>query len=151
MEPFLLGIGMTKVYQETLTLRTKGRSLHGVTQEINAVVQESGVRCGTCVIFVQHTSASLLVQENADPDVLVDLERFFDRLVPDGNRADYVHSAEGPDDMPAHIRSALTQTSLTIPVTQGRLALGTWQGIFLWEHRSRSHSRNLLVHVSGIL
>lgn len=118
------------------------------TNQVQAAVQASGVQTGLCTLFVRHTSASLIIQENADPDVLADLETFLAKLVPEGSF--YRHSAEGPDDMPAHIRSVLTQTSLQIPVMNGRLALGTWQGIYLWEHRHRGHQRDVVVHISGV-
>ena len=111
------------------------------------MVRASGVTTGLCTVFLRHTSASLIIQENADPDVLVDLETFLARLVPEGNH--YVHSTEGPDDMPAHIRTVLTHTSETIPVVRGRLGLGTWQGIYLWEHRARGSAREVIVHVTG--
>ena len=134
-------------YQQLLKVPTTGKSLCKITSKVQAIVAESGLETGLCTLFVCHTSASLLIQENADPDVLKDLETFFKRLVPEGN--DYRHSTEGPDDMPAHIRSALTHTSEQIPVTQGRLALGTWQGIYLWEHRQQGSTRNVMVHLAG--
>jgi secondary thiamine-phosphate synthase enzyme len=130
-----------------LSLNPRGRGLHDVTAEIAHAVRESGVREGLCTVFLQHTSASLIVQENADPSARLDLERFLDRLVPDGDPA-YTHNAEGPDDMPAHIKAALTAVSIAIPVVEGYLALGTWQGVYLWEHRVRSGRRNLVVHVA---
>ncbi|MDB5930965.1 MAG: hypothetical protein JWR60_2672 [Polaromonas sp.] len=132
----------------TLTLQTPGRGLIEVTAEIRRRVAQSGVRQGLLTLFVRHTSASLLIQENADPDVRDDLERFFARLVRDGD-ALFRHRAEGPDDMPAHVRSALTATQLSIPIIGGALALGTWQGIYLWEHRLRSHAREIALHVLG--
>ena len=134
-------------YQEVLHLRTQGKSLGRFTGKVQAAVEASGVRTGLCSIFLRHTSASLVIQENADPDVLLDMETFLSKLVPEGNY--YRHSAEGPDDMPAHIRSALTHTSEQIPIMNGRLALGTWQGIYLWEHRDRSHNREVVVHITG--
>lgn len=134
-------------YQQVLTLRSRGKSLQRFTAEVNEVVRASGVETGLCTVFLRHTSASLIIQENADPDVLVDLENFLSKLVPEGNH--YIHSTEGPDDMPAHIRTVLTHTSETIPVMQGRLALGTWQGIYLWEHRARGSSREVVVHITG--
>lgn len=137
----------TRHYQHTLSIQSRGKCLQRFTYPVQDVVQASGIQTGLCTVFVCHTSASLIIQENADPDVLVDLANFFAQLVPEDNR--YVHSAEGPDDMPAHIRSALTHTSETIPVVNGRLALGTWQGIYLWEHRSRGSRRQVVVHVSG--
>lgn len=134
-------------YQQLLKIPTTGKSLCKITSKVQAMVAESGIETGLCTLFVRHTSASLLIQENADPDVLKDLETFFRRLVPEGN--DYRHSTEGPDDMPAHIRSSLTHTSEQIPVNQGRLALGTWQGIYLWEHRQQGSTREVVVHLAG--
>lgn len=138
---------ITHHYQKVLDISTRGKSLQRFTQQVQAVVSESGITQGLCTVFIRHTSASLIIQENADPDVLVDLENFMAKLVPDGHH--YVHSAEGPDDMPAHIRSVLTHTSETIPVMHGRLALGTWQGLYLWEHRDRGHHREVVVHLVG--
>jgi secondary thiamine-phosphate synthase enzyme len=112
------------------------------------VISESEITSGLCNIFVCHTSASLVIQENADPDVIQDLEYFFGKLVPE-NDLGYTHTTEGPDDMPSHIRSALTKTSEQIPLAGAKMLLGTWQGIFLWEHRSRGHSRNVVVHICG--
>ena len=140
---------MMKHYQQALRLQTVGKSLHDITNKIERIVAESDVETGLCTIFVRHTSASLVIQENADPDVLEDLANFFAKLVPEDSMA-YIHNAEGPDDMPAHIRSALTQTSEQIPITGSRLVLGIWQGIYLWEHRQRSHQREIVVHISGI-
>ncbi|PSN10723.1 hypothetical protein C7293_26995 [filamentous cyanobacterium CCT1] len=137
----------TRHHQQVLTLRSRGKSLQRFTAEVNEVVRASGVETGLCTVFLRHTSASLIIQENADPDVLVDLENFLSQLVPEGNH--YIHSTEGPDDMPAHIRTVLTHTSETIPVMQGRLALGTWQGLYLWEHRARGSAREVVVHVTG--
>ena len=137
----------THHYHKRLDLSTRGKSLQRCTQKVQGVVSESGIHSGLCTVFIRHTSASLIIQENADPDVLVDLENFLAKLVPDGYH--YVHSAEGPDDMPAHIRSVLTSTSETIPIVNGRLALGTWQGIYLWEHRDRGHCREVVVHLMG--
>lgn len=136
------------VVRDTLSIRTRGRSFESLTGAIAAVVKQSGVEEGLCNVFIQHTSASLLISENADPAVTRDLERFMQRIAPDGS-PDYEHDAEGPDDMPAHIRSVLTSTTLTIPVARGRLLLGTWQGIYLWEHRHSAHSREVLVTVTG--
>jgi secondary thiamine-phosphate synthase enzyme len=130
-----------------LSLNPRGRGLHDITPDVAHAVRESGVREGLCTVFLQHTSASLIVQENADPSARADLEAFLDRLVPDGDPA-YTHDAEGPDDMPAHIKAALTAVSIAIPVVDGYLALGTWQGVYLWEHRVRSGRRNLVVHVA---
>lgn len=132
--------------QQTLTVQTGGRALVDITGDLTRVLTHSGCRQGLCHVFVHHTSASLLIQENADPSVQRDLERFLARLVPDGDPL-FEHAMEGPDDMPAHVRSALTQTNLTIPISDGRLALGTWQGVYLWEHRHRSHQRRLTVTV----
>lgn len=134
-------------YQKVLTLRTQGKSLHKITSQIQAVVTESNIKLGICHLFLRHTSASLIIQENADPDVLRDLEIFLSKLVPEGNF--YIHSTEGPDDMPAHIRTVLTKTSEQIPIAHGRLLTGMWQGIYLWEHRSMAHDRELVVHIMG--
>ncbi len=133
---------------DQISLRTRGRGLYEFTGDAQALVRGSGIRTGVATLHVRHTSASLLIQENADPDVRVDLESFFSRLVPDGDSI-YIHTMEGPDDMPAHVRTALTQVNLSIPVVDGRLALGTWQGIYLWEHRSHPHSRSIAFHVIG--
>ena len=129
-----------------LSVATRGQGLTEITRELQAIVADAAVDDGICTLFVQHTSASLVVQENADPDVQRDLQAFFRRLVPEGDPL-WTHTAEGPDDMPAHVRAALTQTSLSIPVVGGRLALGTWQGVYLWEHRRRGSQRQVLVHV----
>ena len=137
-----------KHHQTALKVKTTGKSLHKITDRVNQAVAQSTVTTGLCTVFVRHTSASLLIQENADPDVLVDLQNFFARLVPE-DATRYLHGAEGLDDMPAHIRSALTHTSEQIPISGGRLVLGTWQGIYLWEHRQRSHQREIIIHVSG--
>jgi secondary thiamine-phosphate synthase enzyme len=131
-----------------LSLPARGPGLHEVTREVAAWLAEQSVRDGLLTVFVRHTSASLLIQENADPDVQRDLESFFGRLVPEDSRL-YRHTAEGPDDMPAHIKGALTQTQLSIPVSDGRLALGTWQGIYLFEHRHAPHRRELALHLIG--
>lgn len=134
--------------QTRLVIDTRGRGLTDITRRIESWVAQTKLRDGLLTAFVRHTSASLLVQENADPGVQRDLERFFARLVPDGDRL-FEHDAEGPDDMPAHVRAALTQTSLSVPLTSGRLALGTWQGIYLYEHRSRGHRREVVLHLIG--
>lgn len=126
----------------SIDVRTGGRGLHEVTEDVRAAVRSSGVTDGLCHVFLRHTSASLVVQENADPSARRDLERFFDRIAPDGDPA-YEHDAEGPDDMPAHIRAAITRTSETFIVEAGDLVLGTWQGIFLFEHRRAPHRRVL--------
>ncbi len=132
--------------QTTLTIDTSGRGLTDITPDISRFVEQSGITTGLCHAFIQHTSASLIINENADPDVQRDLETFLGDLVPDGDPR-YVHTAEGPDDMPAHVRTLLTQTSIGIPIIQGHLALGTWQGIFLWEHRHRPNQRRIIVTV----
>ncbi|HIK41374.1 secondary thiamine-phosphate synthase enzyme YjbQ [Thermoleptolyngbya sp. M55_K2018_002] len=134
-------------HQQILRISTQGKTLQKVTAQVAQVVAESGIRTGLCNLFLRHTSASLIIQENADPDVLRDLETFLSKLVPEDYQ--YIHSAEGPDDMPAHIRTVLTHTSEQIPVGNGRLLLGTWQGIYIWEHRRHSHTRELVVHVWG--
>ena len=131
-----------------LTVATRGQGLHDITNEVARVVREAKLREGLCTVFVRHTSASLVIQENADPTAKHDLERWLNRLVPEGDPF-YRHDAEGPDDMPAHIKAALTATSLSLPVVEGRLGLGTWQGIYLWEHRHRGGEREVLVHVSA--
>ena len=131
---------------ERIQLSVPGQGLHEITDRVAAVVAGAGVRDGLCTVFIPHTSASLTIQENADPSARRDLEAWLARLVPEGD-ALYSHTAEGPDDMPAHIKAALTATSLSIPVLEGRLALGTWQGIFLWEHRSARSRRQVVVHV----
>jgi len=136
------------VVQETLSFRTRGRGTMDVTGEVARVVARSGIRAGTCTVFVQHTSASLVLCENADPDVRRDLETVLARLAPDGDRA-YRHDTEGPDDMAAHARSVLTASSHVIPVADGALLLGTWQGLYLWEHRTAPHARSLVVTVMG--
>lgn len=134
-------------YQKLLKISTTGKSFYNITAKIEATVAESGVETGLCTLFLRHTSASLVIQENADPDVLVDLANFMAKLVPESGK--YIHDAEGPDDMPAHIRTVLTQTSEHIPINRGHLVLGTWQGIYIWEHRQRSNLRELVVHISG--
>jgi secondary thiamine-phosphate synthase enzyme len=131
---------------EHIEVRTRGRGLHEITAEVQAVVRGSGVREGLCTVLVQHTSASLVIQENADPSARRDLEAWLERHVPEGN-PHFTHTAEGPDDMPSHIRAALTATSLSIPFVGGRLALGSWQGIWLWEHRTRGSTRRCVIHV----
>ncbi|MEM9122312.1 MAG: secondary thiamine-phosphate synthase enzyme YjbQ [Pseudomonadota bacterium] len=133
--------------QEELLIETPGKALVDCTRHIAAFVGRSAIEEGLVTLFLRHTSASLLIQENADPDVLRDMETFFARLVPEEGR--YRHASEGPDDMPAHIRAALTQTSLSIPIRAGEMALGTWQGIYLYEHRTRPHRRKLLIHLLG--
>ena len=130
-----------------LEIRTPGRGMLEITREVARVVAEAGVGEGLCTVFVRHTSASLVIQENADPSARADLEAWIERAVPEGDPA-FTHTDEGPDDMPSHIRSALTATSLGIPVFAGALALGTWQGVYLWEHRARAHTRRVIVHVA---
>jgi secondary thiamine-phosphate synthase enzyme len=130
-------------YQQLIKIKTNGKSLQKVTSKVASVVAESGIQTGLCTLFLRHTSASLIIQENADPDVLVDLGNFLAKLVPEGDR--YIHSTEGP----AHIRTVLTHTSEQIPIANNRLVLGTWQGIYVWEHRQHSHVRELVVHIVG--
>jgi secondary thiamine-phosphate synthase enzyme len=132
-----------------MTVETQGRGTVEISREVGALVARAGVDEGQCHVFVHHTSASLIVTENADPDVRRDLETIFARLGPDGDPS-YRHDAEGPDDMAAHVRATLTATSLTIPVINGRLGLGTWQGIYLWEHRTSPHRRRLTVTVMDL-
>ncbi|MFM7559648.1 secondary thiamine-phosphate synthase enzyme YjbQ [Cylindrospermopsis raciborskii] len=134
-------------YQKLLRIATTGKSFQNITAKIAALVTESGVKTGLCTLFLRHTSASLIIQENADPDVLRDLANFMSKLVPEGNY--YIHDAEGPDDMPGHIRTVLTRTSESIPINNGNLVLGTWQAIYIWEHREYNHNRDLVVHISG--
>lgn len=138
--------------QHHLTISTSGQGLYEFTDEVHAFVRGSGMEVGLCTIFARHTSCSLVIQENADPEVQTDLKNFFARLVPptsDPAMVYITHTYEGPDDMPAHIKAALTQTSISIPVSQGALALGTWQGIYLFEHRDRPHNRNVVLHLSA--
>jgi secondary thiamine-phosphate synthase enzyme len=137
---------MTIIHQELLEIRTK-KGLCDVTREVAAVVAKSGVERGLCSVFLQHTSASLVIQENADPSVLRDLERWFDELAPE-SRA-WEHDDEGPDDMPAHARSALTRSSEQLPIAEHKLSLGTWQALYVWEHRKRPHTRRLVVTIIG--
>ncbi len=136
------------IVQETLTVNTRGRGLHEITAGVKPLARAAALGTGVCHLFVRHTSASLIICENADPQVLLDLEAFLARLVPDGDRL-FRHTAEGSDDMPAHVRSVLTQTSITVPVRDGRLLLGTWQGIFLYEHRRAPHARAVIVTLQG--
>ena len=130
------------------SVSTKGRGIYAISNKVENWVQNQNIRSGLLTLFIPNTSASLLIQENADPDVLEDLGRFFNQLVPDGDPL-YDHQAEGPDDMPAHIRSALTQTQLSIPIRNNEMALGIWQGIYLFEHRVHPHTRNVLLHLLG--
>ena len=132
---------------EQVSFDTPGQGLHEITSPVVAIVEKAGMREGLCTLFVRHTSASLVIQENADPTAKRDLERWLNRLVPEGD-AFYSHDAEGPDDMPSHLKAALTATSLSIPITGGKLALGTWQGIYLWEHRRRGSRRELVLHIA---
>jgi len=135
-------------HTESFSVQTRGKGTYEITEAVERIVRESGVRTGTATVFVQHTSASLVIYENADPSARVDLHAFFERLVPEGS--DYfVHTDEGPDDMPSHLRMVLTRTSEVVPLAQGRLQLGTWQGIFLFEHRRQPHRRNVVVTVMG--
>lgn len=134
--------------QQTITIRTRGQGLHEVTRDIAAWVADQGIATGLLTVFCQHTSASLTIQENADPDVRADIETFFRRSVLEDSGL-YRHTIEGPDDMPAHIRSVLTDVSLSIPVSGGRMALGAWQGIYLFEHRQGPHVRKLVLHLAG--
>lgn len=136
--------------QTVMTVRTRGKEFSDITDDVVRWVRQSGIHTGLLTVFVQHTSASLTIQENADPDVLRDLQTFFSRMVPEdthGNR--YRHSTEGPDDMPAHIRAVLTSVSLSVPVVEGTLGLGTWQAIYLIEHRARGHDRHVVLHLLG--
>ncbi|WP_404402927.1 secondary thiamine-phosphate synthase enzyme YjbQ [Pelagibacterium halotolerans] len=134
--------------QHRISIETRGQGFYEFTREAARIVADSAIATGLLTIFVRHTSASLLIQENADPDVQTDLSGFFKRLVPEG--MDWlVHTTEGPDDMPAHIKAALTQTSIGVPVSDGRMVLGTWQGLYLFEHRRAPHSRSIVLHVLG--
>jgi secondary thiamine-phosphate synthase enzyme len=137
-----------KHHARTLTIASAGRGTTDITDEVQRVVAEAGVQGGLCNVFIHHTSASLIICENADPSVRSDLEAFAARLVPDGDPL-FEHTAEGPDDMSAHVRSILTQTSLSLPISGGRCDLGTWQGVYLWEHRRRGHRRKVTISVIG--
>ncbi|MHC4550048.1 MAG: secondary thiamine-phosphate synthase enzyme YjbQ [Planctomycetota bacterium] len=137
-----------KQHQEPIEVRTRGRGFVEVTDQVVAVVAASGIRTGLCHVYCTHTSCSLCIQENADPTARHDMERWLERIAPEGDPA-YVHTQEGPDDMPSHLRALVTRTGETIPVAAGRPALGTWQGIYLCEHRRRPHTRRLVVHVQG--
>jgi len=136
------------VYQQQLRFSTTGRGTFNISDQVNEAVEKSGIQCGICQVFVQHTSASLVLCENADPEVRTDLEAFMQRLVPDGDKL-FKHKAEGPDDMPAHIRTVLTQNSISIPIKNGKTNLGLWQGVYLWEHRTHSFKRDITVTVMG--
>ena len=135
------------LYQKTLEINTSPKSFQDITKNVQALVLESGLVNGVCSLFIKHTSASLVIQENYDPSVRQDFETIFSKLVPED--FPYVHNMEGKDDMPAHIRSALTSTSESIPVVNGKLSLGTWQGIYIWEHRDQSHNRKVVVSING--
>ena len=139
---------MLRQTSHELVIPTPGRGFTEVTREVAARVRQAGLQTGLATLHLRHTSASLLIQENADPEVRRDLERFFTRLAPDGDPL-FQHTAEGEDDMPAHIRTALTTVNLSIPIVRGELTLGTWQGIYLWEHRTSPHRRQLVVHLLG--
>ncbi|HEX3879513.1 MAG TPA: secondary thiamine-phosphate synthase enzyme YjbQ [Bryobacteraceae bacterium] len=136
------------ILSHRLNVSTRGKGLYEITREISQWMSGASAKRGLLTVFVQHTSASLLIQENADPDVKTDLNDFFSRIAPESDSL-YIHNAEGPDDMPAHIRAALTATQLSIPVENGRMALGTWQGVYLFEHRSAPHRRSVLLHFMG--
>ena len=136
------------IHRTDLTIATRGRGTYDITSKLRVAVAASRAREGLATVWIHHTSASLIVSENADPDVRRDLESFLARLVPDGDPL-FVHTAEGDDDMPAHVRSVLTQTSLGIPIADGKLVLGTWQGVYLWEHRTIGHDRRLTVTIIG--
>jgi len=137
-----------RVHQATIAVQTRGRGFTDVTAQVARIVAESGVGTGLCTVFLRHTSASLVIQENADPAVLRDLGRWMEGLAPEGSS--YEHDDEGPDDMPGHLRAAVTRSSESIPITEGRLALGTWQALYVWEHRREPHRRELVVHVTGV-
>jgi secondary thiamine-phosphate synthase enzyme len=139
---------MLRQAQQEITIATRGRGFYEFTDEVAALLRKTSIQTGQVTLHVQHTSASLLIQENADPEVRRDFERFFARLVPDGDRL-FEHTAEGADDMPAHIRTALTAVNITVPIARGELALGTWQGVYLWEHRTHPHRRDVIVHFIG--
>jgi len=136
------------IARKELQVETKGRGTYDLSKDVQQIVSASGIETGMCHVFICHTSASLMLCENADPDVMRDLETFMSRITPDGDPA-YSHTAEGPDDMPAHVRSVLTQSDLNLPVASNRCALGTWQGIYLWEHRHAPHSRRVIITVQG--
>ncbi len=136
------------IKQEEINISTRGRGTYDLSRQVQQAVRASGVSTGICHVFIRHTSASLMISENADPAVMRDLEAFMSRQVPDGDPI-FTHTAEGPDDMPSHVRSVLTQTDLQVPVSNGHCALGTWQGIFLWEHRFAPHQRKVILTISG--
>lgn len=147
-QPSLVFSIVLKQKVHELLVATRGRGFYEITAQVASLVEQSGIKTGLVTVHVQHTSASLLIQENADPEVRRDLERFFSRLAPDGDSL-FRHTAEGDDDMPAHVRTALTSVNLSIPILQGRMALGTWQGIYLWEHRTAPHQRRIAIHLLG--
>ena len=134
--------------QQVLRIQTRARAFEMITSEVARVVAQSGIQRGICQVFIRHTSASVMITENADSAVRRDLERFMQRVAPDGS-SDYEHDAEGPDDMPAHIRTVLSGSSVSVPIIEGHLGLGTWQGIYVWEHRSSRHTREVIVTVVG--
>jgi secondary thiamine-phosphate synthase enzyme len=136
------------VFQQELNFTTSGRSTTNITHQVQDLVAQSGISTGTCHVFVQHTSASVMLCENADPDVRIDMETYMQHIVPDGDPM-FLHQDEGPDDMSAHIRTVLTNPDLTMPVTRGQCALGIWQGLYLWEHRTHRHQRRVIVTVQG--
>ena len=136
------------IKQDEIVVSTEGRGSYDLSRQIQQVVRASGIRTGICHVFIRHTSASLMICENADPAVMQDLESFMSRLVTDGDPL-FTHTAEGPDDMPSHVRSILTQTDLNVPLSDGQCALGTWQGIYLWEHRYAAHRRKIMLTISG--
>lgn len=137
-----------KTFQQSLTINSLGRGTYNISRDIEQAIHASTIQTGLCNIFIKHTSASLIISENADPDVRHDLETFMEKIAPDGDRS-YAHQDEGPDDMPAHIRSVLTQTAISIPVVNGKAGLGTWQGVYCWEHRTHPHQRSLIITVIG--
>jgi secondary thiamine-phosphate synthase enzyme len=147
MEP-LHNTPMLRQECHELSISTRERALYEISDQVADIVREARMQTGLCTLHIQHTSASLLIQENADPEVRRDLERFFQRLVPDGDDL-FEHTAEGDDDMPAHVRTALTTVNLSIPIVRGSLVLGTWQGIYVWEHRMHPHRRRVTVHLLG--
>ena len=142
-------VSTLKVHQGSLEIPTRGRGLTDVSRKVQEIVEASGIATGLCTVFIQHTSASLVIQENAAPSVRRDMETWIERIAPEDPNA-YEHDDEGPDDMPGHLRATITKTSEVVPVTKGRLALGTWQAIYLWEHRRTPHTRTLIVHVQGV-
>ena len=141
-------ISLPKMKQHQLQIDTDGRGTYDLSADIQSAVKKSGVSSGMCHVFIRHTSASLMISENADPAVMRDLESFMSRQVPDGDPI-YTHTQEGPDDMPSHVRSILTQCDLNVPIQDGKCALGTWQGIYLWEHRHAPHQRKVILTIQG--